>query len=81
MVIPGNVALRTLAKPVPVWLLPSAPIVRPGDDELRALSELLNGGERVMLFCGAGCAGAHDEVVLDGRAGELIDLTKVNLAR
>jgi pyruvate dehydrogenase (quinone) len=63
VVIPGDVALKPLAKPVPTWLLPSAPIIRPGDDELRALSELLKSGERVTLFCGAGCAGAHDEVV------------------
>jgi len=63
VVIPGNVALQPLVKPVPTWLLPSAPIMRPGDDELRALSTLLNSGKHVTLFCGAGCAGAHDEVV------------------
>ncbi len=63
VVIPGNVALGPLAKPVPTWLLPSAPTVRPNDDELRRLAELLNGGSRITLLCGAGCAGAHDEVV------------------
>jgi pyruvate dehydrogenase (quinone) len=63
VVIPGDVALKPLAKPVPTWLLPSAPIIRPGGNELRALAELLNSGERVTLFCGAGCGGAHDEVV------------------
>ena len=63
VVIPGDVALGPLAKPVPTWLLPAAPIVRPREDELQALADLLNGGERVTLFCGAGCAGAHDEVV------------------
>jgi len=63
VVIPGNVALGPLAKPVPAWLLPAAPVVRPSDDELHRLAGLLNGGSRVTLFCGAGCAGAHDEVV------------------
>src|SRR6266853_197999 len=63
VVIPGNVALGPLAKPVPTWLLPSAPTVRPNDDELRRLAELLNSGSRATLFCGAGCAGAHAEVV------------------
>ncbi len=63
VVIPGNVALQPLAKPVPTWLLPAAPIMRPNDDELRALSALLNSGQHVTLFCGAGCAGAHDAVV------------------
>ena len=41
-------------------LLPAAPIVRPAEAELEALAELLNGAERVTLFCGRGCAGAHD---------------------
>jgi len=63
VVIPGDVALGPLAKPVPRWLLPSAPIVRPNDDELSRVADVLNDGSRVTLFCGAGCAGAHDEVV------------------
>src|SRR3954462_6819847 len=44
VVIPGDVALGSLAKPVPSWLLPAAPTVRPNDDELRRLARLLNGG-------------------------------------
>jgi len=63
VVIPGDVALLPLAKPVPNWLLPAAPIIRPKEEELRDLSRLLNAGERVTMLCGAGCAGAHDEVV------------------
>ena len=63
VVIPGNVALGPMEKPVPKWLLPAPPIVRPSDEEVHRLAELLNEGESVTLFCGAGCAGAHDEVV------------------
>lgn len=63
VVIPGDVALKPLAKPVPKWLLPVAPIVRPGEDLLRELAGLLSGAERVTILGGAGCAGAHDEVV------------------
>src|SRR5580704_6392377 len=63
VVLPGDVALKPLKKPVPNWLLPSAPITRPNEDELAALSLLLNDNDRVTLFCGAGCKGAHDEVV------------------
>jgi pyruvate dehydrogenase (quinone) len=63
VVLPGDVALGPLNKSVPNWLLPSAPVIRPNDDELRALSVLLNDNNRVTLFCGAGCKGAHDEVV------------------
>jgi pyruvate dehydrogenase (quinone) len=39
------------------------PVVRPADDDLARLADLLNQGKRVALFCGIGCAGAHDEVV------------------
>ncbi len=42
-------------------LLPPVPVVRPAERpiELR-LAALLNGAKRVTLFCGRGCAGAHD---------------------
>ena len=36
----------------------------PHDGETRPISPgLLNGASRVTLFCGAGCAGAHEEVI------------------
>jgi pyruvate dehydrogenase (quinone) len=63
VVLPGDVALKPLKKPVPPWLLPAAPIVRPNEEELRGLSKLLNSSNRVTLLCGAGCGGAHDDVV------------------
>jgi pyruvate dehydrogenase (quinone) len=63
VVIPGDIALQPLETPVPTWILPSPPVLLPAEDQLQALSELLNNGERVTLFCGAGCAGAHDEVI------------------
>jgi pyruvate dehydrogenase (quinone) len=66
IVIPGDVALQSAEKAVPGKndLAFRRPITVPRDNDLRALAELLNDAERVTLFCGAGCAGAHDEVVL-----------------
>jgi pyruvate dehydrogenase (quinone) len=63
VVLPGDIALQPLDKPVPRWLLPSPPVVVPAKDQLEALSTLLNHSKRVTLFCGAGCAGAHEEVI------------------
>jgi pyruvate dehydrogenase (quinone) len=63
VVIPGDVALQSLEKTPPRWLLPALPVVHPESAQVQALSDLLNGSRRVTLFCGAGCAGAHDEVV------------------
>jgi pyruvate dehydrogenase (quinone) len=63
VVLPGDVALQPLKKAVATWLLTKEPVVLPNTDELHGLSELLNTSDRVTLFCGAGCKGAHDEVV------------------
>jgi pyruvate dehydrogenase (quinone) len=63
VVIPGDVALRTTSAKVPKWLLPTTPMVRPSDHDIKRLASLLNDTSRVTLFCGAGCAGAHTEVI------------------
>jgi pyruvate dehydrogenase (quinone) len=63
VVLPGDVALKPLDAPVPRWLIPAKPVVRPSDEDLHHLASILNEGDRVTMFCGAGCAGAHDEVV------------------
>src|SRR6202789_382982 len=66
IVIPGDVALRSSPKrgiSPNAGLLPAAPIVRPAEPELTALAELLNGAKNITLFCGRGCAGAHDSLM------------------
>src|ERR1700744_5640301 len=66
LVLPGDVALRPAPKRAVSpnsGLLPPAPIVRPAETELKSLAALLNGAKRVPLFCGRGCAGAHDELM------------------
>jgi len=66
LVIPGDVALRPQPKrgiSPNAGLLPLAPIIQPAERELTALADLLNGAKRVTLFCGRGCAGAHDSLM------------------
>ena len=63
VVIPGDVALQAAHVPSSSWLVPSRPSVCPGEREIDQLATLLGSSERVTLFCGAGCAGAHDEVM------------------
>jgi pyruvate dehydrogenase (quinone) len=63
VVIPGDVALQPLDKTPPRWLAPSKPTFCPPDAELDQLASLLDSGKSVTLLCGAGCSGAHDEVV------------------
>jgi pyruvate dehydrogenase (quinone) len=63
VVIPGDVALMKLDAEVPQWLIPTAPIVRPSQPEIEQLAGVLNGAARVTLFGGAGCVGAHAQVI------------------
>jgi pyruvate dehydrogenase (quinone) len=63
VVIPGDVALMKLDAEVPQWLIPSAPVVRPSQPEIEQLASVLNGAARVTIFGGAGCAGAHAQVI------------------
>jgi pyruvate dehydrogenase (quinone) len=63
VVIPGDIALGSTTAEAPKWLVPAPPIVRPSDSEISSLAALLNGVSRVTLFCGAGCVGAHDDII------------------
>jgi pyruvate dehydrogenase (quinone) len=63
VVLPGDVALKATNAVVPKWIVPTRPVISPNNDEVARLAALLNGAARVTLFCGAGCAGAHAEVV------------------
>jgi pyruvate dehydrogenase (quinone) len=65
VVIPGDVAQAACDAPISAaaGLRVKAPVTVPAEPELAALAALLNGGQRVTLFCGRGCQGAHDQVV------------------
>ena len=65
VVVPGDIALRPLEAPVslPAALQLTAPIVTPSQPTLGALAALINKSRRVTLFCGRGCAGAHDQLL------------------
>jgi pyruvate dehydrogenase (quinone) len=69
IVIPGDVAMQpALAAPPPKseGLLPKPPVVTPSDTDLNRLAALLNEQERITILCGAGCQGAHDELMALG---------------
>jgi pyruvate dehydrogenase (quinone) len=42
---------------------PRTPSVRPSDDETERLAEVLNGSRKITILGGAGCAGAHDQLM------------------
>lgn len=62
VVVPGDVALKAAPDreiSPPRGLLPPTPVSVPAEGDLDALAGMLNDAERVTLFCGRGCAGAH----------------------
>jgi pyruvate dehydrogenase (quinone) len=63
VVLPGDVALMGLDADIPDWIAPTAPVLRPSPADIGHLAHFLNMAPNVTLFCGAGCAGAHAEVV------------------
>ena len=62
--LPGDVALRDAVEDHPRLHFPDPrPSVCPSDDEIVALAKVLNGSKRITILGGAGCAGAHTELI------------------
>jgi pyruvate dehydrogenase (quinone) len=70
LALPGDVALKDAAELVPrVHFADSQAKICPSEQELKLLASVLNGAKRVTILGGAGCAGAHAELI--GLAGKL----------
>jgi len=64
VVLPGDVALQPAPITEPRLRSPyTTPTVRPSDEELDGLAALLNRSGRITILGGAGCAGAHAELI------------------
>ena len=63
VVIPGDVALQEVEDAFKPWPALAQPRILPAPHDLDRLVELLSQSKAVTLMCGAGCAGAHDQVV------------------
>jgi len=62
--LPGDVALRNAVEQEPrLHFPPPKPTVCPADDEIAALAKVLNDSEKITILAGAGCAGAHAELI------------------
>ncbi len=70
VVLPGDVAMRDTVEQGPRLHFPQPkPNVCPSDDELATLAKVLNNSKRITILGGAGCAGAHAELI--ALAGQL----------
>jgi pyruvate dehydrogenase (quinone) len=63
VVIPGEVFLDKASEERVSPIVMARPVVRPNDDELREAAAILNGSGKVTILGGAGCQGAHKELM------------------
>src|SRR6266436_3055199 len=63
LVVPADVA-NAASHDEPLYAVHARhPVIRPSDADLDAIATILNKSEAITIYAGAGCAGAHDEVV------------------
>jgi pyruvate dehydrogenase (quinone) len=62
--LPGDIAMKEAVIDHPrVRYHEPSPAVCPSEEELNHLAKLLNGSKKITIFGGAGCAGAHAELI------------------
>jgi pyruvate dehydrogenase (quinone) len=62
--IPGDIALQAATASSPrLHFPPPKPTVRPSDDEIDALAKILGETKKITILGGAGCAGAHEQLI------------------
>lgn len=63
LVVPVDVAKAASHDEPPYAVHARRPLIRPSDGDLDEIAAVLNRSEAITIYAGAGCAGAHDEVV------------------
>jgi pyruvate dehydrogenase (quinone) len=64
VVVPGEVFLADApGRPDPVSIRATSPVVRPDTESLAAAAQVLNHAGAVTILAGAGCAGAHNQLI------------------
>ena len=64
IVIPGEIFLHHAAHKLrPHVIRPTSSVVRPAEEAVVAAAEILNNATDVTILAGAGCEGAHDELI------------------
>ncbi len=64
VVLPGDISLMDLSDEAPaVAVRTEQPSARPPEDAVRNAADILNGASKVTILGGAGCEGAHTELI------------------
>ena len=63
LIVPADIANASAHDELPYTVHARRPLVRPADADLDEIAAILNESDAITIYAGAGCAGAHDEVV------------------
>jgi len=63
LVVPADISNAAAHDEPPYAVHARRPLVRPSDADLDEIAAMLNKSSAITIYTGAGCAGAHDEVV------------------
>ena len=64
VVVPGEILQHEVPRSTAVTAVrQTAPIIRPSNEEIATAAEVLNGAGAITILAGAGCEGAHDELI------------------
>ena len=63
LVVPADIANAAAHDEPPYTVHAQPPLIRPSDADLDKIAAILDKSEAITIYAGAGCEGAHDEVV------------------
>jgi pyruvate dehydrogenase (quinone) len=63
LVVPADISNAAAEEERPYTVHARQPVIRPSDADLDEIAAILNDSDAITIYAGAGCAGAHDEVV------------------
>lgn len=74
IILPSDISSAEVKNDRPFSVHQPRPVLRPADEELAQMVELLGQGKKIAIYAGLGCEGAHDELI------ELARLLKAPIA-
>ncbi len=63
VILPADISQAEVKHDVPFSVHYTQPVLRPSDAELQRITELLGQGKRIGIYAGAGCQGAHAQLL------------------
>jgi pyruvate dehydrogenase (quinone) len=69
LIVPVDISHSDAKDDVPFAVHTSLPVIRPNDADLDQIAAIINSGEKIAIYGGSGCRGAHDEIL---RAAEIL---------